>query len=132
MVRVTKRFLEMAGRPYAHSFIGRLRDEDGGIVHEDALVTIASDGGDLTYHIALPFIIERKEHQVVAILWDGEWCGWQSRSANRVHVQTLSPQQQRMLDYISAESGMESKNGDWLRLLGMRIIPYPVEDASQE
>jgi hypothetical protein len=69
----------------------------------------------------------KRENRVVEIRWQedsGSWQGWQSRSANREHVQTLTPQQQRMLDYISSESGMESKSDDWIRLLGMRIVRY--------
>lgn len=132
--RVFQRFLELAGECYAKTFIARLRGENGDIAYEDALVTIASDGGDLTFHLADPFTYEGKGDRV-EICWQedsGSWYGWQSRSANRVHIQTLTPQQQRMLDYISAESGMESKSDDWLRLLGMRIVRYPVGNVDSD
>jgi hypothetical protein len=133
--RVFQRALEMAGVCFAKSFLARLRNEDGDVMHEDALVTIAGDGGDLMFHCADPFTYVKRENRVVEIRWQedsGSWRGWQSRSKNREHVQTLTPQQQRMLDYISAESGMESKSDDWIRLLGMRIVPYPMENASKE
>lgn len=133
--RIFQRFLELTGECFAKTFLARLRNEDGIVVHEDALVTVASDGGDLTYHLADPFTYERREGRVVEIKWDedcGSWSGWQSRSANRDHVRTLSLRQQRMLDYISAESNMEWKNGDWLRMLGMRIVPWPIEEVPTE
>lgn len=131
MIRITKRFLEMTGIPYAHCFIARLRDEDGNVVHEDALMAISSDGRDLTYHVSLPFTIEQKEEQVVGILWDedSKRSGFQSRSENIAHMQTLSPRHQRMLDYIKIESNMANKPLDLLRVLGMRVIPYPTENA---
>lgn len=127
--RVFQRFLELAGECYAKSFIARLRNEDGDTVHEDALLTIASDSGDLTYHISLPFLIEREEEQIVGILWEEEQCGWQSRIEYRAHLQTLSPRQQRLLDYIRVESGMEDQPLDWLRMLGMKMVHYPIRDA---
>jgi len=130
--RVFQQFLKMMGECYAKTFIARLRNEVGDILHEDALMTIAADGGDLTFHIACPFIIERKEDQVVGIQWDEEWCGWQSRAIDKAYAQTLTPQQKRLLDYIVVESGLEDQPLDWLRVLGMKIVPYPIRDADSE
>lgn len=130
--RVFQRFLELAGKCYAKTFLARLRNENGDVVFEDALITIASDGGDLTYHLADPFTYEKREDRVVEIQWDedcGSWGGWQSRKQNRKHMESLSPQQQRMLDYIRTESGLENQPLDWLRMLGMKIIRYPIGEA---
>ncbi len=129
--RVFQRFLELAGKCYAKTFLARLRNENGDVVLEDALITIASDGGDLTYHCADPFTYERRKGRVVEIRWEadsGSWRGWQSRSQNRKHMENISPQQQRMLDYVRAESNMEDQPLDWLRMLGMRVMPYPIGD----
>ena len=147
LMRITKQRLEEARECYALCYIAQARDMDGKVVRENAVFVLSSGGGDKTFRITQPFTYKtvkrrgkkRKIVKVVEFEWEkesdepyGPFQEWQSRAEMQTELDELTPQQQRLFEFIDVESGWEPKPDDYLKPLEFVKLSDLVRDPEDE